>query len=109
MSRVAAGLLAGAAASFAAGCWEEDPGPLVPPTPPRPSVGFATPDRSSGVRLASLRISNKRFRRPSRSPEQGRGPGQGLEVAGGPGSGSEDMQRSVLDGDCTNDKPTTAD
>ena len=56
-SRVAAGWLAVVAASFTAGC-EDDPGPRGAPTPPRPSVGFATADLSTSVRVASIRISN---------------------------------------------------
>jgi hypothetical protein len=58
MPRVAVGLLAVVAASFAAGCFED--GPMSGPAPsiPPPLVNFMTSDLSTGVRVASVRISD---------------------------------------------------
>ena len=57
MARVAAGLLVVVAGSFAAGCDEDGP-TGGPPRQPLPAVGFMTPDRSTGVRLASIWIGD---------------------------------------------------
>jgi len=58
MSRVAAGLLAVVAASFAVGCGEGGPRSGGAPTKPPPQVAFVTADLSTGVRVASVQISD---------------------------------------------------
>jgi len=54
----AAGLMALIAASFAPGCGEGGPRSGGAPTKPPPQVAFVTADLSTGVRIASVQISD---------------------------------------------------
>ena len=54
----AAGLMALIAASFAPGCREGGPRSGGAPTKPPPQVAFVTADLSTGVRIASVQISD---------------------------------------------------